>query len=252
MRGRPANAMLSKLAGAIKDFGLVAGLLYVADRALRTLSPSLGLFVYELMAQPIPDKPVLSANLARKLRFAEIGPGHPALALMPAPAAVIRARFDQKAVCLGTWRGDVFLGYIWLCFDRYREDEVRCDYLIAEAPDSVFDFDLYILPEHRMGLAFAAVWHGANEYLRARGVRRSFSRLTRFNTASRRSHAHLKWRRVGRVLVFMVWRVQVMLADIAPYVAVSILLRHRAQLRLRPADEATPLSAKIVAKEPIA
>lgn len=244
--------MFRKFAGAIEEFGVVAGLLYVADRALRALSPRLGLFVYELMAQPIPDKPVLSANLARKLSFAEIGPGHPALALMPVPASVIQARFNQKAVCLGTWRGEVLLGYIWLCFDRYLEDEVRCDYLIAQAPGSVFDFDLYILPEHRMGLAFAAVWHGANEYLRARGVRRSFSRLTRFNTASRRSHAHLKWRRVGRVLFLVAWRLEVMLADIPPYVAVSASPRHRARLRLRPADEAAPSSTKIVAKEPTA
>ena len=54
--------MLAKFAGAIKEFGLAAGMLYVADRALRMLSPRLGLFVYELMAQPIPDKPLLSAK----------------------------------------------------------------------------------------------------------------------------------------------------------------------------------------------
>ena len=233
--------MLAKFAGAIKEFGLAAGMLYVADRALRMLSPRLGLFVYELMAQPIPDKPLLSANLARKMSFAEIGPGHPALAVMPVPAAVIRARFDQKAVCLGTWRGDVLLGYIWLCFGRYIEDEVRCDYLIAEAPGSVFDFDLYILPEHRMGLAFAALWHGTNEYLRTRGVVRSFSRVTRFNNASRRSHARFKWQRVGRVLVFVAWRLEVMLTDIAPYVAVSTSLSDRMQLRLRPAPAVAPV-----------
>lgn len=244
--------MFDKLAGAIKEFGLAAGLLYVIDRALRRLSPRLGLYVYELMAQPIPEKPVLSAKLASKLTFVEIGRGHPSLALMPPPAAVIQSRFDQKAVCLCTYRGEVLLGYIWLCFDRYLEDEVRCDYLIAEVPGSVFDFDLYILPEHRMGLAFTAVWHGANEYLRARGVRRSFSRLTRFNTASRRSHAHLKWRRVGRVLVFAAWHLEIMLADIAPYVALTIGPRQRVSLQLRPADEAASSSVKIVAKEPFA
>lgn len=242
--------MFGKLASAIKEFGLVAGLLYVADRALRALSPRLGLFVYELMAQPIPDKPLLPASLARRMSWSEIGPGHPALAQMPVPAAVIQARFEQKAVCLGTWRGEVLLGYIWLCFNRYGEDEIRSDYLIAEAPGSVFDFDLYILPEHRMGLAFAAVWHGANEYLRARGVRRSFSRLSRFNTASRRSHARFNWRRVGRVLVFAAWRLEVMLTDIAPYVVVSTSPRRRAQLRLRPAEEeATPPAAAALAND---
>jgi len=244
--------MLGKFVSAIKEFGPAAGMLYVADRALRTLSPRLGLFVYELVAQPIPDKPLLPANMVRKLSFSEIEPGHLALAQMPVPAAVIQARFDQNALCLGAWRGDVLLGYIWLCFDRYREDEIRCDYLISEVPGSVFDFDLYILPEHRMGLAFAAVWHGANEYLRARGVLRSFSRLTRFNNASRRSHARFKWQRVGRVIVFVAWRLEVMLTDIAPYLAVSTSRRRRVQLRLRPADAATPASVDAMVKGPIA
>ena len=244
--------MLGKLAGAIKEFGWVAGILYVADRALRALSPRLGLFVYELMAQPIPDKPLLSASMVRKLCFAEIGRGHAALAQMPAPALVIQSRFDQQAVCLGTWRDGVLLGYIWLCFDCYREDEVRCDYVIGQVPGSVFDFDLYILPEHRMGLAFAAVWHGANEYLRARGVKRSFSRLSRFNTASRRSHAHFKWQRVGRLVVLVLWRVEVMLADVSPYVTVSASLRQRAQLRLHPAGEEARGPVKAVAHGPMA
>ena len=34
-----------------------------------------------------------------------------------------------------------------------------------QPPDrSVFDFDLYVMPEHRLGLGFMAVWHGANHY----------------------------------------------------------------------------------------
>ena len=244
--------MLRKLSLAIEEFGLAAGLLYVTDRALRALSPRLGLFVYELVAQPIPDKPLLPAHVERKLSCAEIGPGHPALAQMPVPAEVVRARFDQKAICLGTWRGEVLLGYIWLCFGCYREDEVRCDYLIAEAADSVFDFDLYIFPEHRMGRAFASVWHGANEYLRARGVRRSLSRMTRFNNASRRSHAHLHSQRVARVLIFVAWRLEVMFADIAPYVAVSISPRRRAQLHLRDVDGAASAPLGAVGNGPIA
>ena len=66
--------------------------------------------------------------------------------------------------------------------------------------DSVFDFDFYIYPEHRMGLAFVALWNGANAFLSSRGIRfPTFSRLTRFNTA-RIAHRHFGWKHVGRAL----------------------------------------------------
>ena len=73
-----------------------------------------------------------------------------------------------------------------------------------------------------MGIGFVAVWHGANQYLQARGIRYTFSRLTRFNVASRRAHAHLGWKCVGRALFLKAWRVELMLATIAPYVFVMV------------------------------
>ncbi|MDP1534625.1 MAG: hypothetical protein Q8L92_13715, partial [Rubrivivax sp.] len=171
--------MLRRVLGPFKEFGLVAGVLYLIDRMLRSVSPRLGLFVYELMVQPIASKPMLPANLTKNLRFAEIGRGDPELALMPAREDIKAARFDQGARCLGTYRKDKLIGYIWFSFGHHEEDEVRCDYELTAREQSVFDFDLYVLPEHRMGIAFMAIWHGANEYLHQRGIRYTFSRLTR-------------------------------------------------------------------------
>jgi len=220
--------------GPFKEFGAMAGALYAADQVLRRLSPQVGIYVYELMVQPIGGKKLLSANLAKNLTFAEIGRSDPAIDLMPARPEIKRARFDQGAICLGVFRREKLIGYAWFCFNTYEEDEVRCTYALAVPDQSVFDFDFYILPEHRMGIGFLAVWHGANEYLRARDVRYTFSRLTRFNVASRRAHAHLGWKCVGKALFFQAYRVELMLATLAPFIFLSWSGKSRPRLRLWP------------------
>lgn len=237
--------MWRKISGPFKEFGLGAGTFYVLGRILRAISPHLGLYVYELMVQPVTDQPLLPANLAKDLSLVEIGRDHPDIELMPAQGAIKQARFEQGAICLGVYRKSKLIGYIWFCFDTYDEDEVRCTYLLDDAKSSVFDFDLYVLPEYRMGIGFMAVWHGANAYLHGRGVKYTFSRLTRFNLASRRSHAHLGWRLVAHAIFLQAWRIEVMLAGIFPYVTTTWKPSQRVKLRLSPSvlgDETTGLT----------
>lgn len=226
--------MWKKIVGPFKEFGFVAGALYATDRILRSLSPSLGLFVYELMVQPISSKSLLPSKLTENMSFKEICRGHPDIARMPAREDIKASRFDQGARCLGVYRKGQLIGYIWFCFTSYEEDEVRCTYILAEPERSVFDFDLYVLPEHRMGIGFMAIWHGANQYLHERGIEYTFSRLTRTNLASRRSHSHLGWKCVARAVFLRAWRFEFMVATIAPYVAMTWSARQRVRMRLSP------------------
>jgi hypothetical protein len=228
-----SDALLVRITSPFREFGLIAGALYVIDQALRRLSPSTGLYAYELMVQPIVDKALLPAGLARNLSFREIRSGDPEVALMPALAEIKAMRFAQNAVCLGAYHKEAFIGYIWFRFHEYDEDEVRCTYVLEADSESVFDFDLYVFPESRMGIGFMGIWHGANAYLRERGVRFTFSRLTRFNVLSRRSHAHLGWKRVGYAVFLKFWGLELMLATVRPFYSVSFG-KHRPRLRLRP------------------
>ena len=107
-QGRPWAAydalkpiMWRRLVGPFKEFGLGAGFLYALDRVLRSISPRLGLYVYELMVQPITGKAMLPPNLAKNLTFTEITRGHPDVALMPAREDIKAQRFEQGAKCLG-------------------------------------------------------------------------------------------------------------------------------------------------------
>ncbi len=220
--------------GPFREFGLLPGALYLADRLLRGVSPRLGLQVYELMEQPIDGRPLLPSRMAQNLEFAEIGPGHPALAQMPARPEIKASRFAQGARCLGVWRKGALLGYVWWCPRRYEEDEVRCTFELDPADASVFDFDLYVLPEHRLGIAFLAIWHGANRWLHERGVRHSFSRVTLFNLASRRAHARLGGRRLGVALFVQAWGLEAMASSVRPFAGVSFGAPGRMRLRLAP------------------
>jgi hypothetical protein len=213
--------MLNKLLGPFREFG-PAGAIYGLDRVLRRIHPHLGLVMYDLMAQPITDKPLLPAGLARNLSFRELAADSSEVAAMAARPEIKAQRFAQGATALGVFRKDTLLGYVWFCTGRYVEDEVRCVYVMQHPEVAVFDFDLVVVPESRMGLGFAALWHCANQYLTARGVRTSYSRVTRFNVASRLAHQRLGARRFGTALFLQVASVEVMLASVQPYVSFSV------------------------------
>ena len=224
----------ARWAGPFREFGAWLGSLYVLNRLLNSLSRQLGLRVYDFMVQPIGGKPVLPLNLSKNLVARSIVRGDPEVAGMPARDAIKAARFAQGAHCLGAYRKGQLMGYMWYAKHRHREDEVRCDYVLAEPASSVFDFDFYVLPQYRLGLGFVGVWHCANEVLSAQGVRYTFSRLTVFNTASRRAHARLGWQRVGWGVFLQAWSVEFMLASLSPYVGATFRASQRISLTLRP------------------
>ena len=232
--------ILRKLANPIREFGFRAGLVYFVDRALSALSPRTRLYAYELMVQPIPDKPLVPERLIRSITFREICAGDPEIDAMPALTDIKRSRFDQGATCLGAWRKGELIGYIWFVSREYEEDEVRCTFVLHPERVSVFDFDLYLFPDHRMGVGFIGLWEGANRFLRDRGVQYTFSRLTRFNTASRRAHNHLGWQCVGKALFLKVFQVELMVATLRPHVHLSLRRSNRVRIDMRPPASSFP------------
>jgi hypothetical protein len=227
---------VEKLTSPFKAFGLTGGLAYFASRLVAALPGSSALYVYDFMVQPVVEGSLLPTRIGRNLEIREIPPGDPHLELMPPSAEAIHWRFEQGAFCLGAFSKGQLVAYIWFCHGRYNEDEVRCDYVLNPADQSVFDFDVYVFPEHRMGLAFFGLWNGANHLLYERGIRYSFSRLTRFNRESRSAHEKLGWARVGGAVVLRTGNVEWLFASISPYVAISNAQARRPQVRLSTTD----------------
>ncbi len=151
---------------------------------------------------------------------------------MPRPAKIIDFRFNQGARCLGLYQEQKFIGYIWFSAGCYLEDEVRCNYILEPADESVFDFDIFLFPEHRMGLGFVGIWNEVNKFLSQSNIHYTFSRLTRFNLASRQAHAHLGWQRLGQAIFLQVRRVEIMVATVSPYVSFTFKPSQRVKLKL--------------------
>ncbi len=221
-----------RLASPFIEFGALSGMLYTLDQGFARLNSRFRVFDYELMVQPVAEKNTAPANLTKSFEIREILEGDPLLASMPPPTEIIADRFRQSAVCLGAFQKDAFIGYQWLCFGPYDEDEVRCTFIPQPADEAVFDFDFYLFPEHRLGLGFVALWDRANEYLRQRDIRFTTSRVSRFNIASRKSHEHLGWNRVGRAVFFTGKRFQLMFASTAPFCHLSFSAEARPCLRI--------------------
>jgi hypothetical protein len=226
--------MLQKIRSSFREFGLTVGVLYGIHRFLQRISANLNLYAYEFMVQPIHTNAIVPARLTKNLVVREIKRGDPEVDLMPARPDIKRARFDQNSVCLGGFQNGEFIGYMWFCFRTYEEDEVRCTYVVTPESEAVFDFDFYIFPKHRLSLAFVGIWNGANQHLCDRGIKYTFSRLTRFNAGSRRAHDHLGWKQVGRAVFLQAWSFEVMIATIFPYLHLSLGKANRVRLELRP------------------
>jgi hypothetical protein len=201
----------------VAQLGAWDAICYFAGVALRRLG--IRLYKYEFVAQPVAAAPLARGRgKAVDVRLVTDSAGVPRD--YPRPAHVVADRFAQGALTLQAWKGDDLAGFLWLLHDGYREDEVRADYRLASAA-SVWDFDVYVAPEYRMGPTYLRLWDEANTLLRERGVRWTCSRISSFNVASRNAHARLGTVRMGGALFLCAGRWQLSCVTQAPFLHLS-------------------------------
>ena len=215
-----------KLRAVFDEFGAKAPL-YLLGRALE--GTPFGVHAYRLVAQPVAPKPLLPPSRGRTIEIRLMQRGDPAFAGLPLTQAVLDYRFGQGAVCLGAFKGGAVIGCLWLCLGPYLEDEVRCRFV---PQDASWDFDVYLLPEHRVGFGFARLWDEANAYLRARGLHWSISRIDVLNTKSLAAHDKLGIRTLATAVFLRLGPLQVMLADRSPVIHLSLSAASAPTLRL--------------------
>lgn len=226
--------LIKRFMSPIWEFGVIAGSLYLMDRALSRVSSNLRLFVYEIMVQPVATRPLLPARLAKGFSYREIHKHDKELQSIPVHSDIIKYRYKQGATCLGLFKKEDMIGYIWFCAKYYQEDEVRCSFYMTPANSTVFDFDLYIYPKHRGGVAFAALWDGANKFLTNQGIEFTFSRVTLFNLPSLRSHRHLGSRSIGKAIFFRIYVWEILISSIFPFFSLSTSKAKRIKIELQP------------------
>lgn len=162
--------MLNKATGLVRDLGPSSALCYLLQRIGAATGGYLAVHRYLLVAQPVAMEPLLPARRGRAITVQRLDPQDPRLLALPLDIKVLAYRAGQGAVCFAAFQEGVIIGCLWLCLDSYDEDEVRCRYLPVPAGKAAWDFDVYLLPQHRSGFGFARLWDEANAFLRQRGV----------------------------------------------------------------------------------
>jgi hypothetical protein len=133
---------------------------------------------------------------------------------------------------LGAFQNGELVAYLWLCHEAYEEDEVRCRFVPLPKDRAAWDFDVYVFPQHRKGIAFACLWDGANSYLSGRDVDVTISRVSAYNTMSKKSHQSLGARKVGTAVFFTAGPLQITVSSRLPYLHVSVKSSFRPRIRV--------------------
>jgi hypothetical protein len=221
-----------KIREPLKLFGWVDGGLYLAATVLANISRGrCGLLKYYFVAQPVAPEP-LAVRGAADVVIRLVPQSDPLLSKFPRPPAVIRARYAQGACCFAACKNQEFIGYAWVVFGRYQEDEVRCLFLPSPPDKAAWDFDVYVEPKYRIGRAFLRLWDAVNCYLRERGYQWTLSRISAFNRHSLTSHGRLGSVRLGSAVFLRLGPAQLTFSSCKPRVHVSLSQRTYPTLRL--------------------
>jgi len=194
---------------------------YAVARLLERISlGQVRLIAYRFVAQPVRDHEGARYGSAMNEEFRWIEVPDPILEQLPRPPAVIQRRLKSGARCLAAVRRGQLTGCLWYQAREYMEDEVRCCFRF-DPRLAVWDFDVWIHPDYRLGRLFARLWDQAHREMSRHGWRWSLSRINSFNVASLAAHHRLGARRVGGALFVVAGRLQLTLASLAPYVHVG-------------------------------
>jgi hypothetical protein len=240
---------LRKFRGAARELGAANAVFLALHRALGCAGGAL--HRYRFVAQPVRSTPLLAAARGRSIEVRQVALDDPALQAMPLTREVIDRRGALGAVCFGAFKGGAMIGCLWLCFDRYEEDEVRCRFELRPEGRIAWDFDVYLQAEHRLGPGFARLWDAANAYMRERGVGWTMSRISSYNPQSLASHARLGAVSVGEGAFLCFGRVQVAFLSLPPYVYLSTGPASAPTLVLRPPekDDASATAASLASAD---
>lgn len=206
---------LHALFATVHRLGCLNAALYALHRLLGRLSGGrCAVHRYLFVAQPLAYA-VPACARAALIDIRPLDPQAPPGG-WPRPAAVIEDRWRQGAQGMGAWRGRQLVGFLWYAYYSWQEDEVRACYRLA-SPRAVWDFDVWVCPEQRLGPAFRRLWEGARARLLPQAVCWTCSRISAYNPDSLRAHARLGAQRLGSAVFIRCGPWQWMLSGLAPY-----------------------------------
>ncbi len=207
----------------IQELGVIEGSLYCLGVVLEKASRGrIRLIRYLFVAQPIPATPATRLRPTPKSQIGLTESHDPLVTMFPRPTEVIAKRFQDGNICIAASNEGQFTGYIWIAHGRYDEDEVRCRYQLVEPDKCVWDFDVYVDPDYRLGRCLARLWDYTNTHLSQTGKQWSFSRIAASNIESIRSHRRLGIQPLFAASFLCIGDFQLMLSTHRPFFHFSV------------------------------
>lgn len=197
---------LKRLRDLFRERGAPDALVEIASRVLRSASAGrCELRRFYVVSQPLAK--LVSPRRSRRasVTVRRVTTGDPLVQRLPRPAAEIADRFRAGAECFVAEQAESPQAFVWVTRREHFEAEVSVVFKPAPPDRAVWDFDLYVDPAARHGVALSRLWEAVAEQLINAGVIWTVSVIMAENCASlraqRRSGAHVVaagvWLRLG-------------------------------------------------------
>lgn len=194
----------------------LAGLLSYAVARLATKAGVVGYSRYTLVAVPVSGMP----KMPRGYRVEPISPAALAELTIDANVEEQARRFAQGLTCLAAYNArDEFVGVTWVGTGPFDESMVHLRFVVPDT--AIWDTGLWIHPDHRLGRAFAALWAGTAEWMKARGRIWSMSWIADYNLPSLLSHRRMNSAIVGHITTVRFFRWQYMAEGVPKFVRID-------------------------------
>ena len=212
---------LSNLAALYEELGTGAFFAFCIHKALSRVGKKNAFQYYHFYSQPIGPSQAHNPKRTSAFTFTWHESFSPLMLQLPRPEHRLRDRFKQKTTCVLGAKGGQLVSCAWFAYEGYEEDEVWCRYEFPNSPDSVWDYDVFVAPDYRLGRAFHLTWQAAASRLYNAGYRRTLSRISAYNPNSLRSHERLGAQRCGSAMYLRLGRIQIMASNKAPYLQIT-------------------------------
>lgn len=218
---------------AIKLLG-IAGVLSYATARLATKAGIIGYSRYTLVAVPLAGMP----KMPRGYRVEPITPEDLSRLAIDANVDEQKRRFAQGLTCLAAYNArDEFVGITWVGTGPFDESMVHLRFIVPET--AIWDTGLWIHPDQRLGRAFAALWAGTAQWMRARGRQWSMSWIADYNLPSLLSHRRMQSATVGHITTVRFFRWQYMADGVPRFVRIDRGTRPELRMKLPVSSLAT-------------
>lgn len=214
--------MLNWFKVSFTQIGKATTLKYLADRLLRKIKIG-SIYPYYFFAQPLNDE-VTEIRMPKGYHVTQIEPGNPCLSNLLTPS-VCESRFQQKAICIGAFKGETLAAFLWFTPGIYHEDEVRADFIPPGG--GCWDFGVHIEPEYRMTRAFSCLWISSCRIMKDMGFDTSFSRISAFNPVSVKAHTRMGAKLFAKATFINIGPIQLTFSTIRPLFNISLSARSR-------------------------